>query len=83
MAHIARKAPALRIEPAERLMTVNDVADYLHVSPQTVYALAYKKEMPSLKVGSARRFRRQDIDAYIGLCTHAKEVNESGSNPID
>lgn len=82
MARIARKPPALRIEPAERLLTVNDVADYLHISPQTVYALAYKKEVPSLKIGSTRRFRRQDIDEYIGLCTHRKEGNEDGSKPV-
>ena len=83
MAQIERTPVLLRHAPAERLMTAIDVAAYLNISPQTVYALAANGQIPSFKIRATRRFRRQDIDAYIGLCTNSKEVNQDDSRAVD
>lgn len=48
---------------SERLLTVNDAADYLVVSPKTVYRLAAR--LGASKVGGALRFRKAVIDDYV------------------
>lgn len=53
---------------AEELLTPEDVATWLKVKPAWVRAHANgnrKPELPSLKMGAYRRFRRQDIQAFI------------------
>jgi len=35
----------------DRWMTVQEVADYLHVSPDLVYRLAQNGKMPASKIG--------------------------------
>ena len=49
-----------------RIMTVNEVADYLSLDPQTVSRKAQSGELPAFKVGNRWRFDRQDIDKWIG-----------------
>ena len=49
----------------EPLWTVEKVAEYLGLHPQTVYAKALCGEIPSLKVGRGRRFRRAEIEAWL------------------
>lgn len=38
------------------LYTARELADILHCHPQTIYRLAYKGLIKSVKVGSLRRF---------------------------
>ena len=47
----------------ERLMTVDEVADYLRLSRQTVSRMAQRDELPAVKVGREWRFRKQYLDA--------------------
>ena len=49
----------------ERLLTARDVASFLGVHENYVYARAASGEIPSYKFGSVRRFRRHDIDAWL------------------
>lgn len=49
----------------DRLWTAEEVAEYLGMHPQTVYAKARKGEIPSLKIGQARRFRPEEIDEWV------------------
>jgi hypothetical protein len=54
--------------PAEELLTPEDVASWLRVKPAWVRAHANgnrKPELPSLKMGAYRRFRRQDIQKFL------------------
>jgi excisionase family DNA binding protein len=50
---------------AERLLTANEVAGILHISRSMVYHLVFRGDLPSLKIGSARRFRRHDLQRYL------------------
>lgn len=50
---------------AERLWTADDVAEFLGIHVQTVYSKALAGEIPSLKVGARRRFRRADIERWV------------------
>lgn len=49
----------------EPLMTADEVAEYLSVSPGTIYNRTSKGEMPFVKVGSSLRFRRSEIDRWV------------------
>jgi hypothetical protein len=54
--------------PAEELLTPEDVATWLRVKPAWVRAHANgnrKPQLPSLKMGAYRRFRRQDIQKFL------------------
>lgn len=44
-----------------RLWTVNDVAEYLGFSPNTIYRAVSEGRIPCIKVFSAVRFRREEI----------------------
>lgn len=48
----------------ELLFTVGQVADRLGVSPSTVKRLIKSGELPSTKVGRARRVHRDALEAY-------------------
>jgi excisionase family DNA binding protein len=48
----------------DKVMTVAEVAEYLHVHPSTIYRLLRKKEIPAFRVGSDWRFNRESIDAW-------------------
>lgn len=48
-----------------RLWTAEDVAEFLGLHPQTVYAKANRGEIPSFKVGVKRRFRPEEIEAWL------------------
>ena len=50
---------------AGALMTKRDVAEFLHCSISTVSRLIADGQIPSLKVGKLRRFRKTDIDAWL------------------
>lgn len=43
------------------IMTLDQVADYLHVHPSTVYRLLKRRSLPAFKVGSDWRFRLEAI----------------------
>lgn len=47
------------------IMTIEDVADYLRVSEQTVYDWAQKGELPGGKLGDDWRFKRDDIERWL------------------
>ena len=48
-----------------QLLKVPDVADILNCSKAYIYKLAKQGEIPSVLIGTAIRFRQQDIDRYI------------------
>ena len=48
----------------DKVMTVMEVAEYLHVHPSTIYRLLRKKDLPAFRVGSDWRFNRESIDAW-------------------
>jgi len=49
---------------AQRVMTVQDVSNYLRVHPSTVYRLLKRNELPAFRVGSDWRFNVEAIDLW-------------------
>ncbi len=46
-------------------MTLQEVAAYLKMSPQTIYRMAQQGKMPAIKVQSRWRFRRSEIESWL------------------
>lgn len=46
-------------------MTLEEVADYLKVKPQTIYTWAQEKKIPAAKLGKEWRFKRSIIDVWF------------------
>ncbi len=50
----------------DRLLTVQDLADYLDVPVATIYAWRYRRQGPQgFRVGKHLRFRRSDVERWI------------------
>jgi PTS system nitrogen regulatory IIA component len=49
----------------ERLMSVQEMAEYLNVNISTVYMWSQKGQMPAMKIGKMWRYRRSEIDAWL------------------
>ncbi|MBA4376789.1 MAG: DNA-binding protein [Anaerolinea sp.] len=47
------------------VMTVRDVANYLHLSEATVYQMARTGRIPVVHMGRIWRFTKESIDAWI------------------
>ena len=47
------------------IMTLEEVAAYLKLKPQTVYTWAQEKKMPAVKLGKEWRFKKSVLDAWI------------------
>lgn len=50
---------------SDRLMKAEEVAEYLGFHVQTIYAKAASGDLPSLKIGSRVRFRREEVDGWL------------------
>ena len=51
-------------QPSE-ILTLKDVAAYLKLAERTVYLYAQTGKLPGIKIGSAWRFRRSEIDQWL------------------
>ena len=71
------------MQPAD-IMNAQDVARYLRLSKNTVYALAKSGQIASYKVGRKLRFSLEDVQAYVAS-THQATDDEaplSAENPL-
>ena len=51
--------------PNDDIMTVKELADYLKIAEKTAYRFASQGKVPGFKVGSAWRFKKEEIDSWI------------------
>lgn len=49
----------------QRLMDVEEAANYVGLSTFTVRRLAKHGALPAAKIGRAYRFKKEDIDSYL------------------
>lgn len=49
----------------DKLMTLEEVAQYLRLSIHTIYKMAQNGKIPALKAGKMWRFRKGEIDEWI------------------
>ncbi len=51
--------------PADPLWTVDDVAAYLKLQPETIRSMARRGELPALKIGKVWRFQKRAIGEML------------------
>ena len=56
---------AFGAEPGKEIMTIEEVATYLRLKPQTIYKWAQEKRIPATKLGKEWRFRKSLIDRWL------------------
>jgi excisionase family DNA binding protein len=49
----------------DKIMTLEEVAEYLRVKPQTIYTWAQENKIPAAKIGREWRFRKTVIDKWF------------------
>lgn len=49
----------------DRWLSVDEMAEYLGISKDTVYAWVTNKGMPGYKVGRFWKFKREDVDGWV------------------
>ena len=47
------------------ILTIEEVAAYLRLTPQTIYKWAQERRIPAVKLGKEWRFRRSIIDRWL------------------
>ena len=67
---------------ANELMNVQQVAEYLSLSVQTIYGLVHKMEIPNSKQGKRLYFKRSEIDEWISQSRRKTrvEIEQETSN---
>ncbi len=58
--------PSLEGIKRDRLLNVEQVADYLQLSAEHVRKLCRLRQIPCIKIGGNWRFDKMDIDVWIG-----------------
>jgi excisionase family DNA binding protein len=51
----------------DKLMTLEEVAEFLRLSKDTIYRMAHAGTIPASKVGNQWRFREEDVDRWIEM----------------
>ncbi len=51
--------------PGNDILTLEEVASYLRLTPQTIYRWAQEKRIPGAKLGKEWRFRKSIIDRWL------------------
>ena len=62
----------------EDIMTLEEVAAYLRLKPQTIYKWAQEKKMPAAKLGKEWRFKKSIIDEWF-----VQHIDEKFSDVIN
>jgi excisionase family DNA binding protein len=60
------------------IMTLEEVANYLKLKPQTIYTWAQEKKIPAAKLGKEWRFKKSMIDKWFD-----RHFDEKFSSLID
>lgn len=66
-----------------RWMSVDEIAEYLGVSKDTVYSWVSERGMPSYKVGRFWKFKREEVDEWVragGAAASSDELDQRGSD---
>lgn len=55
----------VRMKQEDKLLNLQELAEYLNVTKRTVYRLLDGSDLPSFRVGSHLRFKREEIDEWL------------------
>ena len=64
-------------EPSDKIMTIEELAEYLKISRSTLYKLLQDGKLPGQKIGKRWRFHKDAIDAWV---THGLEDRPADSH---
>jgi excisionase family DNA binding protein len=53
----------------DNILTLEEVAELLRVSPSTIYRLLHNSKMPAFRVGSDWRFRQEAVERWVTQLT--------------
>ncbi len=53
------------MEDRDKIMTLEELANYLRLKPQTIYSWAQEKKIPAAKLGKEWRFKKSIIDKWF------------------
>ncbi len=53
---------------APEFYTTQELAEKLRVAKITIYRMADRGELPYYNIGRVRRFRREDVEAFLERC---------------
>jgi len=56
-----------------KVLTLNEVAEYLRIPRSTTYKLAQEGKIPGVKVGRHWRFHREAVDGWLRRGEPSKE----------
>jgi PTS system nitrogen regulatory IIA component len=60
------------------IMTLEEVAAYLRLKPQTIYTWAQEKKIPAAKLGKEWRFKKSIIDEWF-----VQHIDEKFSDAVN
>jgi len=65
----------------ERWLSVDEIAEYLGISKDTVYAWINDKSMPAHRMGRLWKFKREEVDGWItsGGASDRQDHNSRGT----
>ena len=61
----------------DQLLTVEEASQILRVKSNTLYTWAYRRQIPSQKVGKALRFRRKDLEDWLKVQARPVEMRNT------
>jgi excisionase family DNA binding protein len=71
-------------DPEHEILTLEEVANYLRLKPQTIYKWAQERRIPAIKLGKEWRFRRSILDRWLDEqmngVDHASETSPKPEN---
>jgi len=53
-------------EQQRKFLTISEIANYLNIKEKTIYAKVEAGEIPCYRIGRLIRFKKDEIDAWIG-----------------
>ena len=56
---------AIPLDPDKQLLTVEEAAKYFGVQKSTIYSWAWRRKIPSVKMGRRLLFDQEDLDRMM------------------
>jgi excisionase family DNA binding protein len=55
----------MEVQGMEKLLTTQEVADYLGLTRRTIYTYIENKTLPAVKIGKEWRVKKTELEAFI------------------
>jgi excisionase family DNA binding protein len=65
----------------KEFLTIDDLSEYLNIKKSTLYSLVENEELPHYKIGRLVRFRRDELDNWVGK--HRRERTDAEKKAKD